>query len=136
MISFSGIESLTANINKVVSDIASLDSILSDPKFISDLRVVIAENYDDIWDSQGAAIGEDWNGRDLIQTGRLKASLTVPGQIDIQIFGDSIVFGTTVPYATDVSQGITFAGITNETPNAISELIAKYLNENGQADWR
>ena len=134
MIEIEGFDEMYAMVNVIKVDIEMLDDILQDPQFIDDLQVILAENWTDIFDSEGGAISEDW-GTSLVDTGRLRASLTVPGQIDIQVYDDNIVFGTSVPYAGYVNDKYIFAEIQPSSTDEIGNLISSYLRRRGSFNW-
>jgi hypothetical protein len=61
----SGIQDL---INKLSSPLTSQEK--------AKIQDIVKGNFSDVWATDGASIGADWNGRDLVESGALKASLT------------------------------------------------------------
>lgn len=73
---------------------------------------IIQKNFENIWNTRGAAINSDWQGNDLVNTGSLRRSLT-GGTINVS--GTTISITATPPYASYVNDKYTFMQLTEET---------------------
>jgi len=135
MISFDFTE-LTQWADDLQSDIALLEDMAQDQGFLRSLEELVAQNFDRVFDTEGANIGSDWDGNDLVDTGRLKVSLTSIGEMNIQIVGDTIIFSSGVSYSSFVNDNFRFYGIDDEFDSALSDLVTDYLRQNGKLDWR
>jgi hypothetical protein len=135
MIDVSGLDSLNDLIKKAQHDAQILSSITKDPYFIQRAEEIIAQNFDEVWDSEGGVIGSDWNGRDLVQTGNLRDSLTNGGSLKVTISGNMIIFGSTVEYAQYVNDDYPFFGFTQYTAQRLGDLIGEFLQIRGELDW-
>jgi len=124
-----------AVIGKLQHDMQLLINLLDDPTFIDLLRGLLANNFDRVWSSKGASIGEDWDGRTLVKTGRLRASLTRPGQIQFTISGNEVTFTSGVGYDRYVNDTYRFYGVDNTFDNALGDLVNGYLKQYGQLQW-
>ena len=121
---------------KLKNDLSLLSNILQDPAFIADLEVLVANNFDRVWGSQGANIGSDWNGNTLVKTGRLKLSLTAPGAANLQIIGDKVIISSTVYYDQYVNDRYVFYGVDDTFDAELTALIEGYLSQRGELEWR
>ena len=134
MISFSGFDDVIKIFDNLNDDLRMLSKLETDPRFLADLKVILSENFDEIWSSQGGAIGENWKGNDLIDSGELKASFK-SGNIEVTVTADGITFGTSVNYAKYVNEKYRFMGITGSTDEKIAQLVIKYLQTYGKTNW-
>lgn len=132
MLSIDGLDELQDIIQKVMIDVHTLEDILEEPEFLNELRDIVAENFEEIFASEGSSIDEDWDGHSLVDTGRLKASLVNPGELRIQVYTDAIVFGSDVPYSGYVNDRYRWAGIETEKVSEIGDLINRWLREYGE----
>lgn len=129
-------EGFEAVINALDHDMKLLVNLLDDPNFLDLLRGLVANNFDRVWATQGANIGEDWNGRTLVKTGRLRASLTTPGAIDLDIVGDFAVFSSRVSYDRYVDGRYRFYGLDPIFDNALGDLVNGFLQQYGRLTWQ
>ncbi len=70
-----------------------------------DVDQVLADNFQEIWDSQGSAIGADWKGQDLYSTGTLYNTLVRGGYTT-----------TTLPYGFSVTVGQPYNYVASKFP--------------------
>lgn len=64
------------------------------------MRVQIAQSMERAWFSAGATIGEDWQPYDLIETGELQTSMTVPYNLALIVYKKGkFYFGSEVEHA-------------------------------------
>lgn len=134
-IDIKGMRSVIDIFQNMKEDLAALDTYLAGP-VVSDLRGIVAENYQDIWSSKGAAISSDWNGNTLVKSGRLRSSLTNPSRLVVRQSGGLISFGTSVPYGKYVNNMYRFEGLTAEAVGQIDDLVEDFLDNRTQANWR
>ena len=134
MISFD-VSGFEAVFNDLEHDMRLLINLLDDPTFLDLLRGLLANNFDRVWGSQGASIGEDWNGRTLVKTGRLRASLTRPGQIQFTISNNQVTFTSGVSYSKYVNDMYRFYGVDDTFDNALGDLVNGYLQQYGKLQW-
>ena len=116
-------------------DITMLGDLLQDPSFVDDVRTLAANNFDRVWSTQGANIGSDWNGNDLVQTGNLRLSLTTAGSINLMIVGDTVTLTSSVSYARHVDDRYSFYGIDSVFDQEFTALVENYLQTRGQLNW-
>jgi len=134
MISFD-VRGFEAVFNDLEHDMRLLINLLDDPTFLDLLRGLLANNFDRVWGSQGASIGENWNGRTLVKTGRLRASLTRPGQIQFTISNNQVTFTSGVSYSKYVNDMYRFYGVDDTFDNALGDLVNGYLQQYGKLQW-
>jgi phage gpG-like protein len=106
----------------------NIDSFFEGADLSTFIEQVLAESFEDVWSSEGQAIGEDWNGRTLVQTGRLRDSLTSP--VVLRINGGWRV-ETRVPYASFVEDRYRFMALTDEAAQRIAQYVAENLLGDG-----
>ena len=128
-------EGFEAVVEALDHDIKLLVNLLDDSNFLDLLTGLVANNFDRVWRSEGASIGEDWDGRTLVKTGRLRASLTRPGQIQFTISGNEVTFTSGVGYDRYVNDAYRFYGVDNTFDNALGDLVNGYLQQYGQLQW-
>ncbi len=116
-------------------DMSLLINLLDDPTFLDLLRGLLANNFERVWGSGGSSIGEDWNGRTLVKTGRLRASLTRPGQIQFTISNNQVTFTSGVSYAKHVNDLYRFYGVDQTFDSALGDLVNGYLQQYGRLEW-
>jgi len=134
MISFD-VSGFEAVFNDLEHDMRLLINLLDDPTFLDLLRGLLANNFDRVWGSQGASIGENWNGRTLVKTGRLRASLTRPGQIQFTISNNQVTFTSGVSYSKYVNDMYRFYGVDDTFDNSLGDLVNGYLQQYGKLQW-
>jgi len=90
---------------------------------------IISDNFENVWNTRGIAIMENWKGNDLVKTGRLRRSLT-SGTIDIDDYSGrgliTISITATPPYASYVNKKYKFMELTEETKR---DLFRSYLGK-------
>jgi len=129
--------SAIAAITRLRARVTQLDKIQEDVQFKQDMRTALAANFQQIWASQGAAIGSDWKGNTLVKSGRLRASLTNTQNLVLQQVGDSILIGSSVSYAPYVNNMYKFYGITTSANNAIGTAVGEFWRRTAnQTDLR
>lgn len=119
----------------IQDDLENLDAYLAGG-VVDDLRDIVADNYQDVWSSKGAAINSNWNGNTLVKSGRLRNSLTNPNQLQVRQAGGLISFGTSVPYGKYVNAMYRFEGLTSEAIGQIDDLVEEFLDTRTKANWR
>ncbi len=134
--SISGMDSLIKMIEGLEEDLSAIANLPQEPEFVEMLTDVAVDNYIDIFESKGSAIGESWNGNTLVKTGALKRSLTNQSAINVVIQGDLITFGSNVSYAPYVNDMYSFVGITQSAADQGAEVVGKWLVENGKLRWK
>lgn len=117
----------------ITSDANLLVNIVNDAQFRLVVQDIIGENFEIIWTSKGAAIDSDWNGHDLVQSGRLRDAMT--NNPSFRIVGNTIVFNTDVPYGVFVNNLYRYMGITNAAKSKLTNAVIDYLDRNGAANW-
>ena len=82
---------------------------------------VMGENFREIWETQGAAIGADWQGMDLLDSGQLfrtmASGVTVEAVLPVMIS-----VRAPSPYGF-VNMKYPFLGITETTRERLSNLL-------------
>tara|TARA_R100001198_G_C5239095_1_gene216451 strand:+ start:1907 stop:2320 length:414 start_codon:yes stop_codon:yes gene_type:complete len=130
-----GMDELLGLLDDLESDLTSLGMLPEEHTFVNLMTDVVAENFSEVWDSQGAAIGEFWNGRTLVKSGNLRGSYSSPTRLRVSVQGDTITFGSNVSYAPYVNDMYTFQGITQSTSGKVSGIVDKWLQENAKLQW-
>lgn len=133
-ITITGLDQLESIVEDLKTDLMSLDNYLSN-EVDEDLRAIIAGNFEQIWATKGSAIGEDWNGRTLVDTGALRNSLTNPGELMVTVQNGLITFGSNVSYAPYVNAMYTFEGLTPEAVSQIDNLVYNFLIRRTRGNW-
>lgn len=116
-------------------DVELLEDMAQDDDFLRSLEQLVAQNFDRVFDTEGSNIGSDWDGNDLVDTGRLKVSLTSVGEMNIQVAGDTIIFSSNVSYSSFVNDNFRFYGVDDEFDAELSDLVTDYLKRRGKLDW-
>ena len=87
-------------------------------------------NAQTIWNSEGAAIQEDWNGRTLVRTGLLRASAS---SATVTLAGSRITLTHGPFYAQFVANRYTFSGLSRMLPSG--ETLGDVILNNATVDW-
>ena len=135
MLSFDA-TSFVQTLEDLQQDALALGNILQDSSFIADLEVLVANNFDRVWGTQGANIASDWNGNSLVKTGNLKLSLTSPGALRLEIIGDTVTISSDVYYDRYVNDLYRFYGVDDTFDSQLSRLIEQYLVREGKLNWQ
>lgn len=122
-------------IRDLTSDMGGLQQYLRSTGFETELRELVGQNFEVVWSSKGAVIGENWDGNTLVDTGNLRDSLTTPGRLNVTQVGDRLVFSSDASYAPYVNARFSFYGLSPQTESAIVELINRWLKTYGQLRW-
>lgn len=116
-------------IARLQNKLTAINNIQSDIQFKSDVSEAIADGFQQIWSTRGSAIGADWDGHDLVRTGRLRNSLINPSRLDMRVIGNTLIISGGTPYASYVNDSFRFLGITNTTNNMITDAISSYIRK-------
>jgi hypothetical protein len=135
-------EQITSNGPEVAAALQEIVARLSEPRaWLEVLRGELVIQERQVWESQGRVLGVGWpppadpeekvNQQLLVATGALRDSLTSEdaGQIE----GDSLVFGTDVPYGRFHEYGTSrvprreFLGISPELARTVVERLLEGL---------
>ena len=96
----------------------------------------MADNFGDIWVTKGRAIGSDWNGKTLVQTGNLRDSLRNEMRLRVRRVGPNLlVFDSSVFYAQYVNSLYRFYGITDEAEGDMASAVGAVLRKKGKLNW-
>jgi len=115
-------------------DVNLIQDFTNDQYFRSQITEIINKNFQDIWNTQGSSIGENWKGRTLVKTGNLRNSLTTP-RISVRVTNNVVYFNSPVPYASFVNEMYRFYGVSAETTEEIAELWGDVLRTQGRLNW-
>jgi hypothetical protein len=135
MIKFNG-DDLVRTMGYLEEDLITLSKMIDDPSFINSLKLLVASNFDRVWASEGSNINQDWNGRTLVKSGRLKLSLTTPGSLNLTIIGDQVLIQSSVNYARYVNDRYVFYGVDETFDQELTMLVQNYLSQRGKLKWR
>ena len=116
-------------------DISLLEEMVSDEDFVRSLEQLVAQNFDRVFDTGGNNIGSDWDGNDLVDTGRLKLSLTSIGEMNIQVSQGMLIFQSNVSYSSFVADNFRSYGVDDEFDEKLTRLVTEYLQRNGRLSW-
>ena len=117
-------------------DLNMVKDIADDDTFVEELRTIMADNFGDIWVTKGRAIGSDWNGRTLVQTGNLRDSLRNEMRLRVRRVGPNLlVFDSPVFYAQYVNSLYRFYGVTDEAEGDIASAVGAVLRQKGKLRW-
>ena len=130
-----GIDDLLKMLDDLESDLTSLGMLPEEQSFVNLATDLVAKNFQEIWASDGAAIGENWGGNSLVGSGRLRNSFTNPTALRVSVQGNTITFGSNVPYASYVNNTYEFIGITQASAQGGSEIVDQWLRENAKLNW-
>lgn len=130
-----GLDSLDLLLNDALSDIEMIEDLLENSNFVESITSDITSGFIQTWSTEGGSIGEDWKGHDLIESGRLRASLTNDSQINVVVIGDRIVFSSSVDYADYVNEKYPFAEISESTINHVLRSIDMHIRLYGKLSW-
>lgn len=131
----SGLDQLDQLVMDLDHDIEMLIGMASDTRFQELVSEDIADNFSDVWGSRGGSIDSDWNGHDLVETGNLRDSLTNANRLVVSVIGDSIVFSSSIDYASYVNDEYPFMEISGATVDQINRSISSYLVYYGKLSW-
>lgn len=130
-----GLNELGGIINLLIQDMYSLKILEQNAYFIERLKLIVAENFSSVWNSEGSIINESWKGRDLVDTGNLRSSLTNARRLKLTQVGSLIIVSSEVSYAEWVNDDYKFYGISSESQQKLTSLIGEYLKANGNINW-
>lgn len=117
-------------------DLNMVKDLADDDTFVEELRTIMADNFGDIWVTKGRAIGSDWNGKTLVQTGNLRDSLRNEMRLRVRRVGPNLlVFDSSVFYAQYVNQLYRFYGITDEAEGDMASAVGAVLRKKGKLNW-
>ena len=117
-------------------DLNMVKDLADDDTFVEELRTIMAENFSDIWVTKGQAIGSDWNGKSLVQTGNLRDSLRNEMRLRVRRVGPNLlVFDSSVFYAQYVNSLYRFYGITDEAEGDMASAVGAVLRKKGKLNW-
>jgi hypothetical protein len=117
-------------------DLNMVKDIADDDTFVEELRTIMADNFGDIWVTKGRAIGSDWNGKTLVQTGNLRDSLRNEMRLRVRRVGPNLlVFDSSVFYAQYVNSLYRFYGITDEAEGDMASAVGAVLRKKGKLNW-
>ena len=116
-------------------DVELIEGLTSNDKFLRALEALVLENFDRVFNTQGRNINEDWDGNSLVDTGRLKLSVTSSGEIGIQVIGNTVVFSSSVAYASYVNDKFRFVGVDDEFDSDLSDMVSRFLKTEGKLQW-
>jgi len=114
-------------IGSIISRVSALEDIEQDLEFKREVVEVIAANNQQVFASTGSAIGSDWKGNDLVRSGTLKRAYTSTSSLTLTVTNNSLIIGTSVPYASFVNDKYKFVGLTNSGVQGISQAIDNYI---------
>lgn len=134
-IEIDGMDELLGMLDDLESDLTSLGMLPEEHTFVNLMTDLVANNFAEIWNSQGSAIGESWNGRTLVDTGNLRGSYKDPTALRVTVSNDTITFGSNVSYAPYVNDMYQFIGITQATAANSANIVDQWLRENGKLNW-
>jgi hypothetical protein len=95
------------------NEIAELQSLLSQAlemfldSQMPELESFVHDNNERVWLSRGSTIGADWKGNDLVQTGKLRDSMT---SVDLVRVGDTLFWRSDLDYAVHVDERYSIYG--------------------------
>jgi len=115
-------------------DVELIQDLEQNDYFREVCKNIIKKNFREVWSSQGASINEDWNERTLVKTGNLRDSLTT-NRINITITKNTLIFNSTVPYASFVNDLYKFYGLSAATENDLSSAVGEVLRRQGKLNW-
>lgn len=78
----------------------------------AETRQAVKENFEEIWATKGAAIGADWQGNDLVRTGRLYSIMTDPA---LATWDDGVLNIPLPPQYVALNEKYRFFGLTEKT---------------------
>jgi hypothetical protein len=117
-------------------DLNMVKDIADDDTFVEELRTIMADNFGDIWVTKGRAIGSDWNGKTLVQTGNLRDSLRNEMRLRVRRVGPNLlVFDSSVFYSQYVNSLYRFYGITDEAEGDMASAVGAVLRKKGKLNW-
>ncbi len=105
------------------------EELVASSDFVGELRDLIADNFADIWAARSG--GAAWDGNSLVDTGRLKSSLSDPGSVDVDVTTSGIRYGTDVPYSDYVNDKYPFMELQSSTQRKIADLIEDHIGRLG-----
>ena len=134
-------ESFTSNASQLAQQLQRYATRVGDPRpALERMRAMLARGEQEVWSTQGAAIGFHWAPRAegggeqlLVATGALRASLTGEGSGETTEL--ELRFGTDVPYARFHQYGTSkmparpFMGIPPDVDHGVPDLLAQMLAE-------
>ncbi len=134
-IEIEGMDELLGLLDDLDSDLTSLGMLPEEHTFVNLMTDIVADNFSEVWNSQGAAIGESWNGRTLVDSGNLRGAYSSPTRLVVSVQGDTITFGSNVPYAPYVNDLYQFVGVTQGTAADFGNAVDQWLRQNGKLQW-
>jgi hypothetical protein len=91
-----------------------------------EIRTAVANNYNQVWRTRGGSIGPRWkNNVTLVDTGRLKKSLTIPSGKTTRFSRRGFRIRSEVPYSSFVNARYEFLDLSNRTLDAIAKVYTR-----------
>ncbi len=134
-IEIEGIDEMLGLLDDLESDLVSLGMLPEERTFVDLVTDIVAENFSDVWNSQGAVIGESWNGNTLVDSGNLRGAYSSPTRLAVSVASDTITFGSNVSYAPYVNDLYEFTGVTQGTAADFGNAVDQWLRQNGKLQW-
>jgi hypothetical protein len=120
----------------LVDDVDRISSPEDDAGFIATIEDIVASDVQYVFDSNGGPYS--WPaGVDGVDTGALRDSWTV-GSIDINVYGDTLIFGTSVmdDYGQYFDDAYGLIGEEIVDRDSISDAYIEWVNAITALDWR
>lgn len=89
---------------------------------VEEIKEILADNFREIWATQGEAIDSDWNGNDLVGTGYLRSYMTDLNQYQATEY--SVLVSVPEKYRA-LNDRYPFVGLTRNSYKRL-ESIAEY----------
>lgn len=90
------------------------------------IRTAVANNYKQVWRTKGSSIGSRWkNNVTLVDTGRLRNSLTIPSGRTTRFSRRGFRIRSDVPYSSFVNARYEFLDLSNRTLDAIAKVYTR-----------
>jgi hypothetical protein len=87
------------------------------------IKLAIKDSFTEVWATEGASIGADWKGRDLVKSGALKRDMTSGRGITIK--PQSITIRSSRPYASFVNRRYRFMALSSKALRQIAQILTR-----------
>lgn len=91
-----------------------------------EIRKAVANNFKQVWRTRGTSIGPRWaNNVTLVDTGRLRNSLTIPSGRTTRISRRGFRITSNVPYSKFVNERYEFLDLSKRTLDVIAKVYTR-----------
>jgi hypothetical protein len=90
-----------------------------------EIKAILAQNFREVWSTEGASINVSWDGNTLVQSGRLRDSMQSVSSM--QVSAEAITVNPRVDYASYVQALYPFMELSESTKRLIFSVYIEQI---------